>query len=168
VTSLKDDTVGGDTDGVVESPGAGDWDRIYFRTGSSGTLSYVEFRYGGDSYYDYGAVHILNASPSLTYCVIRNNVRGVSSSGTAANPLIHNCEIYNNTEYGVYNATSGHWIDATNNWWGSDGGPHDPSSADGLYNYNPSGDRVSDYVLYTPWMVIAPYRIYLPVVLKAQ
>ena len=42
-------------------------------------------------------------------------------------------------------------INATWNWCGDLNGPHDPSSGPPDYNWNPSGDKVSDYVIYRPW-----------------
>jgi hypothetical protein len=66
-TSYKDDSVGGDTngDGAGSTPTPGDWNRIYYRSGSSGTLVHTEFRYGGDSYYKYGMLHTEGASVTV-------------------------------------------------------------------------------------------------------
>ena len=47
ITSIRDDTVGGDTDQETIPPAAGNWGRVHFRPGSSGELDYVELRYGG-------------------------------------------------------------------------------------------------------------------------
>ncbi|MCA9191785.1 MAG: hypothetical protein KDB03_08485 [Planctomycetales bacterium] len=45
-----------------------------------------------------------------------------------------------------------------NNWWGDAGGPHDPSTVDGISNVNPNGQSVSDYVDYGDWLTVAPSR----------
>ena len=166
VTSFNDDTLGGNTNNSTATASIGDWDSINFRNGSSGNLSHIEVRYGGDSGGSRAALHVENASPNITYCGLRKNVRGVSSSGASANPAIHNCVIAGNTEFGVFNATSGHWIDARNNWWGNNSGPYDPSppGTDGDYNQTGSGDRVNDYVTYRPWTVLIYY--YLPLLTR--
>jgi parallel beta-helix repeat protein len=59
--------------------------------------------------------------------------------------------IYNNRNYGVrYNTTGTSYIDATNNWWGDETGPHNATN-------NPTGlgDNVTG-VVYDPWL----YHIY--------
>ena len=52
ITSIRDDTVGGDTDQETIPPAAGNWGRVHFRPGSSGELDYVELRYGGLNQWD--------------------------------------------------------------------------------------------------------------------
>ncbi|MBI3335792.1 MAG: hypothetical protein HY001_04840, partial [Candidatus Portnoybacteria bacterium] len=50
ITSIKDDSVGGDTNanGSLNAPAAGDWRRILFKSGSSSTLSNMNVSYGGE------------------------------------------------------------------------------------------------------------------------
>jgi hypothetical protein len=167
VTSIKDDSLGGQTNNDASPPGAGNWARIYFRAGASGVLNHIYLRYGGNQSSDFAAVHVENASPHLQECDLWNNARGLSSYGASSNPTIHNCNIHGNLEYGVFNAQSGHWIDATNNSWGSITGPYDPTppGTDGDYNYG-SGDRVSDYVHYRPWAAPPLNYTYIPLVLR--
>ena len=54
--------------------------------------------------------------------------------------------ITGNEEYGVYCYSASTGVDARNNWWGSVTGP---THAD---NEGGTGDAVSDYVLYDPWL----------------
>jgi hypothetical protein len=49
ITSIKDDTVGGDTNGngSATSPAKGDWQSIHLFPGSRGDLAWLDVRYGG-------------------------------------------------------------------------------------------------------------------------
>ncbi|MGB9739193.1 hypothetical protein [Chloroflexus sp.] len=47
-TSIRDDTIGGDTDNEVNVPQPGNWQSLHFQTGSTGMLQHTEFRYGGN------------------------------------------------------------------------------------------------------------------------
>ncbi|MHC4715684.1 MAG: right-handed parallel beta-helix repeat-containing protein, partial [Planctomycetota bacterium] len=48
-TSIRDDTAGGDTNGNADAsvPAAGNWKRIWVRSGGTGDLQHVDIRYGG-------------------------------------------------------------------------------------------------------------------------
>ena len=71
---------------------------------------------------------------------ILNNQVGV---WVASDVEMHLNNIEGNIDYGVQNASTV-TINAVNNWWGSPSGPtHNPGC----------GDRVSDYVLYEPWLL---------------
>jgi hypothetical protein len=163
-TSFNDDSLGGQTNNNANPPGAGQWNRVYFRAGSVGVLNYFQARYGGS------AVYVENATAQLNNCVLWKNNRGLSSYGATAAPNLSGCSISDNKEYGVYNNEAGHWIHAENNSWGSTSGPYDPSppGKDGDYN-NGSGDRVNDYVLYRPFGTTVTYTnwVYLPLINRA-
>ena len=168
VTSINDDSVGGQTNNSATQPRQGNWGQLYFRENSSGNLNYIDVRYGGGSSGS-AAIHIFNASPSIINSNITNNPRGISVGGINSNPTINNCNIFGNSDYGMYNSESGHWITATNNSWGSMSGPYDPSppGVDGSYNYG-SGDRVNDYIKYRPWISVFNERVFLPIVFNKQ
>lgn len=49
VTSIKDDSVAGDTDGNnISTVERGDWGNISYKNGSNGTIEYSDIKYGGD------------------------------------------------------------------------------------------------------------------------
>jgi parallel beta-helix repeat protein len=148
----------------------GDWGRIEFAsTSSASVLNHVTVRYGGGYYWDsYGSVYLNGSAPSISNTTIShssghgllvsgssptllNNVFAHNANAgvyatTLANPTLRYNLVYSNTQYGVYNASPEVTIDAATNWWGSATGP--------TYSTNPggTGDRVSNGVIFTPWL----------------
>ena len=66
-------------------------------------------------------------------------------------PLIRNTVIADNTNEGIFRGYGTDPVDARFNWWGDASGPYHPT-----LNPTGSGDAVSDYVLFDPWLTEPP------------
>jgi uncharacterized repeat protein (TIGR01451 family) len=151
-TALKDDTRGGDTnnDGAASAPAPGDWGQVWLRAASSGNvLENCVLAYGGainvtDTLAD---LRIDTPGVSATACTFeRSRQSGVHLTSTPPPPLFAGNRLQNNTGNGLLHAGGG-ILDARNNWWGAASGPFHPT-------LNPAGqgNRVSDNVLFDPWL----------------
>ena len=84
----------------------------------------------------------------LSQPTISRNV--ISSNGNVgvyadSSPLgVHENNIYDNAAYGVYNGNPSMMVNATDNYWGSSSGPGGKGPG--------SGDKISDGVIYDPWL----------------
>ena len=88
-------------------------------------------------------------STKITCNDVHNNIYGLVFWN--AKPQVNYNNIYDNIQYGVYRTTSGNLTDALDaryNWWGNTTGPHHPT-----LNPTGSGDNVSDYVSFAPWLL---------------
>ncbi|WP_141508894.1 right-handed parallel beta-helix repeat-containing protein, partial [Candidatus Chloroploca asiatica] len=101
-TSLRDDTVGGDTngDGAQSSPAPGSWQRIRFTAQSQGSrLRHVEVRYGGSSYGR--SLEVLTSNLLVEDSTIGwTGGHGIYNAGVTPS-LAHNT-LRENSGYGIY------------------------------------------------------------------
>ncbi len=102
------------------------------------------------------------AMVTIQNCEITEN----AYAGLYANlssPILGCNNIYNNSDFGIYNASPGTNLMAINQWWGSSMGPYHPVS-----NPNGTGNAVSDGIEYAPWAnqpCFAPQAITTPIFL---
>ena len=112
-TSIKDDSVGGDTngDGNSSSPAPGDWSQVFVSSGASASFAHAKLRYGGyNSSSPYDAIIEASSDTQLTLShseVSYSGTYGItiddgSSSTTSNNQLtIDQSIISNNDAYGI-------------------------------------------------------------------
>ena len=99
---------------------------------------------------------------SITGNTFTNNGVGLQLGGANITSVTNN-RFITNSDIGVIN-TMGRLVDTTNNWWGSANGP----SASPLMSYENngglgmptgSGDSLSDFLLYFPFLIIDPFAV---------
>jgi hypothetical protein len=183
LTSIKDDTVGGDTnaDGNATAPSAGDWRGIYMEGGDPtyvSSLSNVVVRYAGAA--SYPGIYTIDQNVSIADSVIDDN----GSIGLYENhgfifgsTLSVSGTDISNQDYGIYmdagtgpeiltitnsaihnNYIYGAFTPRENAFDASNnywGDPSGPNADDGT---NPSGlgDRVSNHITFTPFLTSSP------------
>jgi hypothetical protein len=152
-TSIKDDSIGGDTnnDGTSTSPAGGDWADIQLDSGSSSTLNYASIRYGGGLSPN-PEIYLSDKLTAWHTTIASSSYYGVYVTGSGT-LNIASSSIINDSGDGVDNSTNvTSSATAQQNWWGSSAGPYNANS-------NPSGTMaspVSDYVTYSSWLNSAP------------
>ena len=158
-TSDLDDYYGGDTygDGYANQAGKKYWNGIYFFIESIDHDCILKncILKNGSYYDDYyptvnrGAITLNNASPTLVNCLFKDDWYGIVSLNTSL-PKISNCAFIGmepTNGYGIWNQNSANTVTAEGCWWNSNTGPRHFSNPGG------TGERVSDYVDFTPWKI---------------
>jgi hypothetical protein len=89
--------------------------------------------------------------------IIDNNAEDDSTSGgiwiddgvDGNEVAVHLNNIVDNNAFGIINTSTNNNVSATYNWWGSSSGPYHATK-----NPSGTGDAVSDYVDFEPWLVV--------------
>ncbi|MCR4279312.1 MAG: alpha/beta hydrolase [Candidatus Zambryskibacteria bacterium] len=150
LTSLKDDSVSGDTnnDGTITTPASQNWNGIEFWSGSTGEISHTIIRYTGgvgpSGNGNRSAVYNLGGSVLLNNIAFSDNyVNDVYQS--AGSTTISHSTFSSNTNPVLSNVGTS-TLDARLNWWSTATGPAHSSNATG------TGPIISDNVLFDPWI----------------
>jgi hypothetical protein len=151
LTSLHDDTVGGDTDGIPTSPSSTDYLGFIFLPGSSGTFSYATVRYGG--YYNIGYLYVgairnFGGTVNFDHTRLEHNYVGIYHASGATTAV--SSSFVGNSPFGI-SVGGVSTVNARKNWWGSATGPYHPT-----LNPGGTGDHVSDLVNFVPWLTRDP------------
>jgi hypothetical protein len=128
---------------ALTNPQPGDWYGLYQYPGGRLSLNHCTIDYGGNTGNQALTLNSLDAE--VQNCVIRNT-NGTGIYVTNAALTLSGNQIYGNTA-GVVNTTPAIIVDARNNWWGDASGPYHPTK-----NPGGLGNRVSDGVLFLPWL----------------
>lgn len=151
-TSIKDDSISGDTNGdaLASTPAIGDWLHIRFNLGSTGLINNSIIKYGGYLYttsvIGASGANIYNKGGTVTIsgseitqgkrCGIRSELGSI---------MISQSNIHANSGCGISSEPLA-TVDARNNYWGDPSGPlHATLNPQGL------GESVSTNVLFEPW-----------------
>lgn len=116
LTSLKDDSAGGDTNANGPSSGApGDW--VYCRFASSAASSVLHnviVRYGGGG--GWNPIRLDNCAATFRECTVEDSLgAGFNLTGTFAQPTIADCTIRNNSGWAIDGALFESVLNLANN-----------------------------------------------------
>jgi pimeloyl-ACP methyl ester carboxylesterase len=177
-TSIKDDSVGGDTngDGDMSTPVPGDWLPLNFLYASKGQLSNVNFRYGGHAsgaQFNTGQIMTDGAELLISHSQFAStsnyHIQQFSGSTTITASEFFVAPVGIRIHGGTIDVSQSSFSDiqalgifatptlspvntkAQHNWWGNASGPTDSAG-------NPSGTGVgiSSNTTYVPWLGYDP------------
>ena len=146
-TSIRDDAIGGDTNGNggATTPNWDNWQGIEFRTASNDSASSIDHavvRYAGWNFR--AGITLLDSSVSISNTTVTNSWYGLYIN--TSTPTLTCNNFYNNNGYGLFNNTPTAPVNATNHWWGVSSGPYHTS-----LNPGGAGNAVSNGVIFDPW-----------------
>ncbi len=153
LTSLKDDSAGGDTnaDGTSTTPAKGDWYNIQSNAGASTTIRNAVIRYGGHSVSGVsGDIYMDGGNLNGSYITIGSSSNyGLQYLLGTVNTVVSSTFSGNTTD-GAYNNTTT-TISLINNYWNASSGPFNASS-----NPSGAGDHVTNNITFSPFLTQAP------------
>lgn len=143
-TSIKDDILNDTDNSATTTPASGDWARIEVNTSGVVNLSYATIRYGGANNTT-ANIYNNNGTFNISTSTISNaKYYGVKHSAGTTN--LTQSSLFGNGSKAYYNSTYS-TTTATNNYWGNASGPYNAK-----YNPSGTGNAVSDYVNFNPWL----------------
>lgn len=153
VTSIYDDTVLGNSYYSFSHPppAPGDFGSVIFYPGSTGAVSNMVVRYGGNILGGLGGgIYMLGGNVTLTNTRLAANLfAGLNKAGGNVTATLSS--FVGNTAYGAIATSTVSALSAANNWWGSASGPFHAT-----LNPGGAGNAVSNNVTFSPWLTSDP------------
>ncbi len=111
------------------------------------------------------AIYCTASSPRIANCVIANNGRDGVRTANASGPVVTNSAISGSVGFGMNNLDTSRTNLARGNYWGHPSGPYDNANTDGQGLMNPSGlgDKVSEFVNWSPFLGSDPLNVAPPI-----
>ena len=177
LTSVRDDSVGGQTAPTAQTPAPGQWRGLRLEKSAAqygGGLSDMSLRYAGgsDGTGASGALTVRGWAPPLSFLQFSNNVlalqlldgaspvlqgasflgnaTGLQTSGASA-PTVTQTQFVGNTLYAAQNLNPTGSLRAQGNWWGDATGPKDA-----VANPQGKGDALAGLVDFADYLPSAP------------